>query len=673
MARRQEKTQPDPRKEKIRLNPSDSSTVTFLHKLAGYVGVGYLSFVAKTSIVRNWDHPAYLALRHEKKNGIFTFWHNKQVYLAYAHKGQRINVIVSRSKDGEYIAQVMHRLGQNAVRGSSSRGGEAALLEMVDLLKSGAHGGFTPDGPRGPVQTVHGGVVMAAQHSGAPIFPLTCVNSRKIVFRSWDKFQVPLPFGSILVRHGKPFTLPPEMPLEEAKNKVREALNRNEEEAEQAFKMFPGWASYYTGFFLHQLYSLLTVVLMPLIFVFMAVRYGGKRTAKFVGERISPRIPEVNGRRRFWLHSASIGEWQALKPVLARLKKISDFEFVVTVSTPEARALVAREEPGIIVRMAPADLPWVLGRAVKKIAPFAVGIVETELWPNMLAALKKRNIPVFLINGRLSQRSLGRWKVAKPLAGRLLESFAGIFVRTAVDGRRLVQLGAPVLRVRETGNTKVDNLTARVPSAENDGERNRKRIALFGNADGVLVTGASTWSGEEASLLNLFSEKLSVPFKLILAPRRLERCSEVTALLEKIPASWSLWSKVKTTNMWETDILLVDTLGDLKELIAVSDIGFVGGSLNPRGGQNPLEPAAAGIPVLFGPSMSNFHEEAAELKRAGAARQARNEKDLLMDIREFINDENLRRSAGQAAARFVESKQGASDRTASALAELLAL
>src|SRR5262249_40523842 len=157
-----------------------------------------------------------LELRRERKPIVYCFWHNAQVYLAYAHRNEHVKIIVSQSKDGEYIAQVMNRLGLIPVRGSTSRGGEQALREVCDFLKEGSQAGFTPDGPSGPLQTVHGGAVMAAQMSGAPIVPVAYASRRRIVFNSWDKFVVPLPFSKIVVAHGEPFTLPEGMPLEEA-------------------------------------------------------------------------------------------------------------------------------------------------------------------------------------------------------------------------------------------------------------------------------------------------------------------------------------------------------------------------------------------------------------------------------------------------------------------------
>lgn len=663
MAHFQKETNDTRLKEKTRLNPSVSK-VSLLHWLAGYVGAGYLHFVSKTSFVHEWNDPAVLELRREKKPLIYGFWHNSQAYLAYSHGGEGVSIIVSRSKDGEYIAQVMKRLGSNAVRGSTSRGGEQALRDLCELLKEGRQVGFTPDGPRGPVQTVQGGIVMAAQMSGAPIIPLTFLSTRCLVFNSWDKFMLPLPFGSIVVSQGKPLYIDKELSMDQAKEKVRQAMNHNVEEAEERMKTIPSWGGSLAGVLLTYMYTGLSLLLIPLTFPLLMLRFGGGRTFRFLGERLKPSLPELRSKKRLWLHAASVGEWQALRPVLNLLKKNDNIQFVITVSTPEARVLVEREEPSALVRLLSVDLPWVISSWIKRISPTAVGVVETELWPRMLFTLQKNRIPVFLINGRLSKRSYERWRLVKPFSLKILNTFSRLFVRTERDGRHFIQLGAPLSRVHITGNTKMDNLKPSPPTSEYLEKKRESRQRLFGGTDGTLVVAGSTWSGEESALMSLFSQKGENKIRLILAPRRLERVPEVTRLFQGFPTSWSLWSKVKESHVWDTDILLVDTLGDLKELIHVADLCFVGGSLKPHGGQNPLEPAAAGVPVLFGPSMENFHEEAADLKRVGAARQARHEKDVVNDILELVSDEYLRRTMGLAGASYVESKQGSSQRTA---------
>jgi 3-deoxy-D-manno-octulosonic-acid transferase len=188
----------------------------------------------------------------------------------------------------------------------------------------------------------------------------------------------------------------------------------------------------------------------------------------------------------------------------------------------------------------------------------------------------------------------------------------------------------------------------------------------------ILIAG-STWNEEEALFLPLFHKSYSKRVQIILAPRRLERVPAVARLLEGSGRSWTYWSQVKGKGRWDTDLLLVDTLGDLKDLYQAAHIAFIGGSVYPKGGQNPLEPASARLPILFGPSMSNFSDEAHELRHNGAGRESSTTKDLLRDIEDLLLDENERIVMGEAAAKWVLSKQGAVKRTVNGIKKQLGI
>jgi len=243
-----------------------------------------------------------------------------------------------------------------------------------------------------------------------------------------------------------------------------------------------------------------------------------------------------------------------------------------------------------------------------------------------------------------------------------MSQIAWFFTRTDQDGRRFCQLGASPLRMTVTGNLKIDNL--KILSWD---EKTKKRREFFRHPEGIYLVAGSTWPSEEAAILKIFSQKISKKVRLILAPRLSARFPEIERLLESHPHTWSKWSMVKNIGEWNTDILLVDTLGDLKDLYGVGDIAFIGGTLVSRGGQNPLEAGSARVPLVFGPSMHNFSEEAEEFKRQGAARQVRHAEDLMLDLVELIEDEPLRRSMGESAVNVVLSKLGAVDRTCEAL------
>jgi lysophospholipid acyltransferase (LPLAT)-like uncharacterized protein len=221
-----------------------SRSPTFLHRLAGWIGSLYLRLVGATSYIEKRDDPDYRACVRGPEALIYALWHNTQAFLAYAHRGEHASVMVSQSKDGEYIAQIMKRLGLHAVRGSTSRGGGSALREMIRRVQEGGRVGFTPDGPKGPLETVHGGVVEAARATGRPIVPTSIASRRKLVFKkSWDQFFVPLPFSHIVVAHGKPLLIAKDMLLEDAKTLIREELNRVRDQALQALGEAPSYRS----------------------------------------------------------------------------------------------------------------------------------------------------------------------------------------------------------------------------------------------------------------------------------------------------------------------------------------------------------------------------------------------------------------------------------------------
>ncbi len=636
--------------------------VSVPHILAGWAGAAFLHLVGRTSAIQKLDHPSYLAIRRESRPCIYALWHNHQVFLAWAHRGEKCSIMVSRSKDGEYIAQVMGRLGLIAVRGSSSRGAESAFRQMIAALERKEQVGFTPDGPRGPAGTVQGGVISAAQMTGYPVVPVAVASRRKIVFRSWDRFFLPLPFSHIVVGHGRPLFVSPEETAEAAGARIKEAIDSAVDAVDTAERLAPPWWTSFWGAFFGLVYAWLGTVLAPLSLLVFLSKHGPARTFRNLGERLNPDGIRPSEGPRLWLHAASVGEWQALRPILAGLRQDETFSFVITVSSPEARVLVSAEEPGLPVRMIPLDLVPVVRRWIDKIRPTAVIIAETELWPNLIACLHRGNIPIFIVNGRLSARSASRWRFFRPMAWRILSPISHFFVRTDLDGQRYCSIGAPVSAVTVTGNTKVDNLTLLSNAA-----RAERRRRFFGDTDGVFLLGGSTWEGEEAALAKLAGIGDGYRLRVVIAPRSKARFESVATHLSGINVSWSRWSDVKAKREWDTDVLLVDTLGDLKDLYGACDFAFVGGSLNPRGGQNPLEPAAAGLPVLFGPSMTNFHEEAEDLKKAGAARQCRHDADLAEDVVELTRDENLRALMGEAAEKYVASRQGAARRTTSAV------
>ena len=197
-----------------------------LHSFAPYLAYGLISVIGRTSRIRYFGLENLLSVNAANRGFIYTFWHQRQVVFTYTHRDLGASVLVSRSRDGGIISKTMELSRIAAIRGSSSRGGSAAAKEMIGLLKSGRSVGITPDGPKGPARTIKPGVLTLAQLSGCPILPLTNAVSRKLTLKkSWDKFQVPLPFSDIVIGYAKPIYVMPDDDPEEISAQLRASLD----------------------------------------------------------------------------------------------------------------------------------------------------------------------------------------------------------------------------------------------------------------------------------------------------------------------------------------------------------------------------------------------------------------------------------------------------------------
>lgn len=186
-----------------------------------------LLFVGKTSKVKLINYDIVIKYRRKKQPVIYSFWHNRLLYLAYLYRGKRVGVMVSTHRDGEYIAAIMKKLKLVPIRGSSTRGGVRALIEMINYIKnSGYDAGFTPDGPRGPKYEIQPGVLISAQKTGAPILPIAWNAKHRIVLNSWDNFIIPLPFNKFVVVYGNPIYVKPEDDLDKKKNELKKEMMR---------------------------------------------------------------------------------------------------------------------------------------------------------------------------------------------------------------------------------------------------------------------------------------------------------------------------------------------------------------------------------------------------------------------------------------------------------------
>lgn len=417
---------------------------------------------------------------------------------------------------------------------------------------------------------------------------------------------------------------------------------------------------------MYRLYSVLLGLLglayLPIFLVRKVWRAGYPVAA---GQRLGF-VPVAPGGDRFWVHAVSVGEVMAAVPLVQALRtRWPGTEVVVsTVTATGERVARARLPEAALAFAFPIDLVSATRRAVRRVRPRCFIALETELWPNLLRTLAGAGIPAVLANGRISDRSYGRYRLVRRLFRRVLDDVALFAMQSEEDARRIISLGARPERVVVTGNLKME-----APAGEQGADRLWRRLLRLG-PEPVWVAG-STHRGEETQILEAFValRQGDGSLRLIMAPRHPERVEEVEALVRARGLRPARRSQPGSDG--PGDVILLDTVGELAALYAVADVIFVGGSLVPVGGHNVIEPALHAKPVVFGPHMTNFRDAAALLLGAGGAIQVRDATELASALRGLLADAGARRARGAAAWTAVRAHQGACQRTVAALEALL--
>ncbi len=363
----------------------------------------------------------------------------------------------------------------------------------------------------------------------------------------------------------------------------------------------------------------------------------------------------------FWLHAPSVGELLATRPFLSALKeRFPDTPLLVSVQTATAYQTATERCPEADgVFYFPLDYPLVSRRVLKRIGPQVFFFTETELWPNMLAGLARQHIPTLLVSGRFSRRARRRYGLLSPIFRPVLRSISACCMQTQEDAQRLIAAGADARRVQVTGNFKVDGVNA-------SGDAGREILAQAGFSDRPLLIGASTHDSEEAMLLQAVRELRSrLPhLLLLLAPRHPERFSHVEALLQQQGWRYIKRSTCSAPAPPDTEVFLLDTLGELASFYAAASLVFVGGSLiRGPGGHSMIEPALAGVPVCFGPHTHNFSSIVAELKKARGGIEIYDARGLYEAALPVLTDSHLQQQTGARARKTIEQQQGAVERT----------
>jgi len=430
------------------------------------------------------------------------------------------------------------------------------------------------------------------------------------------------------------------------------------------------------------IYSLLLglgfLILLPR-FLLDALRHG-KYVIGF-RERWGSVAPQPqNGRPVIWIHCVSVGETQAALPLVQAIRaRFPQSQIAISTITLTGQNL-AREiftQDAARIFYFPFDWRWVVRRTLKVIRPDAVLVMETELWPGFLRECEQRRIPVALVNGRLSEQSFRRYRVIKGFIARVLGSLHLAIMQTEADADRLRALGMPRSKILISGSLKFDGGT--IPSTDMLTTEFRQRFGL--DDESLLIIAASTHDPEEEIVLKAFRQlaaKSAARARLLIAPRHPERFGEVAAQIAASGVSWTRRTNPAAATDEQVEIILLDSIGELRSLYSLGSIVFVGGSIARTGGHNVLEPAATGACVITGAHTFNFHSIVETFVEAGAMIQlppvpaSAASEELASAIAELISNPARRVTLGKRAREVVNENRGATERTLLALEAVLA-
>ncbi len=407
---------------------------------------------------------------------------------------------------------------------------------------------------------------------------------------------------------------------------------------------------------------LATIILSPYILFKLATvpKYRGGISQK-LGRVRKGVLKVLGGTRPIWVHAVSVGEVMAAHPLIRELKKkYPGRKLILSTVTVTGNFTAKQRVPEAdAVFYFPFDYPWIVRRVIQKINPVIVLVAETELWPNFFRELQRQGIPSALINGRISPRSYGNYLRFRRFFTEVFKSVTLFCMQSDEDAARIRDIGAPPDRVMVTGNLKFDQ---KISPAQ------QRPVAIA--AGRRVITAGSTHRGEEAILLEIFSRlrKKYPDLVLIIAPRHPERFDEVCGLITSAGYECQRRTRLKGP---VRDVVLLDTIGELRAFYGACDIAFVGGSLVKVGGHNLLEPAAMKKPVIFSRYMFNFKEISEALIQAGGGLMVKDKEELYIKLDNLLSDKQLSSTMGEKAFKVIAANSGATVRTIDAVHRLI--
>lgn len=424
---------------------------------------------------------------------------------------------------------------------------------------------------------------------------------------------------------------------------------------------------------LYNILAIIAVIMIIPVFMVRSIREKGfvMRIRQSLGFFPEHALEKVAKKHCIWVHAASVGEIVATSPLIKEFRK----EFpktpilvsVVTTSGYEMANRIIKDADSIIYF--PLDLPFLAGHVLRRIHPRVFLPVETELWPNFLKTARQLHIPVMMVNGRISDRSVKQYKHLHSLLTEMIGTVKKFAMQSQIDADYIMRLGAPPELVTVTGNTKFDQTYTDVSAAEK--AQIIQEMGLKDN-EGIFLAG-STHRGEEEFVLKAFQavREKHHGARLVIAPRELLRTQEVIHLCKKAGFTVTTRTKLQHVEPNHEDVVILDTIGELGKVYSVGDVVYVGGSLIPHGGHNILEPAAHGKAIIVGHNMFNFKDTHALFKNRDACITVNNEKELVEEVVRLFDDPQHRARMEEETLAIVNENKGASRKSALILRDML--
>ena len=648
----------------------------FFLDTVGKLGAGHIRTVYATSkVIREpADTNSYL----ERLNPmIVAMWHGQFGLLPLIKpKTVPVSNMVAKHADGEIIGRTLLHFDMGLIRGAGAgesgkdRGGAGALRAALKALKANTTVAMTTDIPPGPARVAGMGIITLARMSGRPIVPLAIATDRFITLPTWSRFTINLPFSNLAMVAGEPIQVPrdvDERAMEEFRRQVEAAMNAATARAYELAgsdyrKTAPKAAKEYRSGFLLSAYRGATSLARPAAMTILR-----KRAAR--GKEVPERLPErlgIAGAPRpggplFWFHAASVGETNSILPLMHALKHRHPALnlLLTTITTTSAKIAAARLPEGAIHQFLPLDNAGFCGRFLDHWHPDAGLFAESEIWPNLIVEASNRNVPLVLVNARMSQRSFKRWSRLSSLSKPVFSRFDLVLTQNWRFAKRLTELG--VRKTSITGNLKYD---APPPPVDAPAMAELRRSL----GDRPIFFAASTHPGEDEVIARVHEMlQNAMPSLLtIIAPRHPDRGEAIAALLAGRRLTVARRSHHEPISE-SIDVYLADTIGELGLFYSLAPLSFIGGSLVHHGGQNPIEAIKLGSGILSGPHTFNFTETYTVLQRYEGLRLVGGAEDMASALRSlFENPAEAAEMKGKASA-AIGTLGGALEKTLEAI------